>query len=115
MPNEQQREAWNSPNIGKEWSGAEPISDVATPIIFEALDLRPGERVLDLACGGGKTMVRAAQAVGESGRVTGVNISAGMIGLAVPLLQRRGLFRTAYEGETLRAHYGLEQPESQFD
>jgi FMN-dependent oxidoreductase (nitrilotriacetate monooxygenase family) len=33
----------------------------------------------------------------------------------VPLLQRRGLFRTAYEGETLRAHYGLTAPESQFD
>ena len=33
----------------------------------------------------------------------------------IPLLQQRGLFRTAYEGETLRAHYGLDQPESQFD
>ncbi len=33
----------------------------------------------------------------------------------IPLLQRRGLFRTAYEGETLREHYGLDQPESQFD
>ena len=32
----------------------------------------------------------------------------------IPLLQRRGLFRTAYEGETLRAHYGLAAPESQF-
>ena len=32
----------------------------------------------------------------------------------VPLLQRRGLFRTAYEGETLRAHYGLTAPASQF-
>ena len=29
----------------------------------------------------------------------------------VPLLQRRGLFRTAYEGETLRAHYGLARPD----
>jgi FMN-dependent oxidoreductase (nitrilotriacetate monooxygenase family) len=28
----------------------------------------------------------------------------------VPLLQRRGLFRTAYEGETLRSHFGLERP-----
>jgi FMN-dependent oxidoreductase (nitrilotriacetate monooxygenase family) len=28
----------------------------------------------------------------------------------VPLLQRRGLFRTAYDGATLRAHYGLERP-----
>ncbi len=32
----------------------------------------------------------------------------------IPLLQRRGLFRTAYEGATLRAHYGLAEPESQF-
>jgi hypothetical protein len=30
----------------------------------------------------------------------------------IPLLQRRGLFRTAYEGETLRAHYGLDRPGS---
>jgi FMN-dependent oxidoreductase (nitrilotriacetate monooxygenase family) len=32
----------------------------------------------------------------------------------IPLLQRRGLFRTAYEGATLRAHYGLAAPASQF-
>ena len=28
----------------------------------------------------------------------------------VPVLQRRGLFRTAYEGRTLREHYGLSRP-----
>ncbi|MFT4267724.1 MAG: LLM class flavin-dependent oxidoreductase [Xenophilus sp.] len=28
----------------------------------------------------------------------------------VPILQRRGLFRTAYEGTTLRGHLGLERP-----
>ena len=32
----------------------------------------------------------------------------------IPLLQRRGLFRTAYAGDTLRAHYGLLAPDSQF-
>jgi FMN-dependent oxidoreductase (nitrilotriacetate monooxygenase family) len=32
----------------------------------------------------------------------------------IPLLQRRGLFRTAYGGDTLRAHYGLAAPDSQF-
>lgn len=31
----------------------------------------------------------------------------------IPLLQRRGLFRTAYTGATLRAHYGLATPTSQ--
>jgi len=32
----------------------------------------------------------------------------------VPLLQRRGLFRTAYEGTTLRDHYGLDWPPTAF-
>ncbi|HEX3737043.1 MAG TPA: hypothetical protein VHV53_05830, partial [Solirubrobacterales bacterium] len=32
----------------------------------------------------------------------------------VPILQRRGLFRTEYEGATLREHYGLVRPESRF-
>ena len=37
--------------------------------------------------------------------------SAGVI----PLLQRRGLFRTEYTGTTLRDHYGLPLPASVFD
>src|SRR5581483_9734685 len=32
----------------------------------------------------------------------------------IPILQRRGLFRTAYDGTTLREHYGLEWPASVF-
>jgi FMN-dependent oxidoreductase (nitrilotriacetate monooxygenase family) len=32
----------------------------------------------------------------------------------VPLLQKRGLFRTAYTGETLRAQYGLARPDLRF-
>jgi FMN-dependent oxidoreductase (nitrilotriacetate monooxygenase family) len=36
-------------------------------------------------------------------------------GEVIPLLQRRGLFRTAYAGTTLREHYGLPLPESSFD
>jgi FMN-dependent oxidoreductase (nitrilotriacetate monooxygenase family) len=32
----------------------------------------------------------------------------------IPILQRRGLFRTAYEGKTLRDHYGLAWPTSAF-
>jgi FMN-dependent oxidoreductase (nitrilotriacetate monooxygenase family) len=32
----------------------------------------------------------------------------------IPLLQRRGLFRTAYSGATLREHYGLAWPQSAF-
>ncbi|KAF0815099.1 Nitrilotriacetate monooxygenase component A [Andreprevotia sp. IGB-42] len=32
----------------------------------------------------------------------------------VPILQERGLFRTEYAGSTLREHYGLSRPRSQF-
>ena len=32
----------------------------------------------------------------------------------VPILQERGLFRTEYTGSTLREHYGLSRPESQY-
>jgi FMN-dependent oxidoreductase (nitrilotriacetate monooxygenase family) len=33
----------------------------------------------------------------------------------IPLLQRRGLFRTQYAGKTLREHYGLASPKSAFE
>lgn len=32
----------------------------------------------------------------------------------VPLLRRRGIFRTHYQGRTLRGHFGLEVPQSRF-
>ena len=36
------------------------------------------------------------------------------VDLVVPELQRRGLFRTAYEGKTLRDNLGLKRPENQY-
>ena len=33
----------------------------------------------------------------------------------IPLLQRRGLFRTEYAGTTLREHYRLPRPNSAFE
>jgi FMN-dependent oxidoreductase (nitrilotriacetate monooxygenase family) len=36
------------------------------------------------------------------------------VDLVVPELQRRGLYRTAYESSTLRGHFGLERPANQF-
>ena len=37
------------------------------------------------------------------------------VDLVVPELQRRGLFRTEYEGTTLREHLGLARPRSFWD
>ncbi len=36
------------------------------------------------------------------------------IDLVVPELQRRGLFRTEYEGSTFREHFGLSRPDNRF-
>jgi ubiquinone/menaquinone biosynthesis C-methylase UbiE len=44
--------------------------------------LRPGETVLDLGCGGGFDCFLAAKAVGESGRVIGVDMTPEMISKA---------------------------------
>ena len=44
--------------------------------------LKAGETVLDLGSGGGKLCYIAAQVVGESGRVIGVDCNADMLGLA---------------------------------
>ena len=44
--------------------------------------LRPGERVLDLGSGGGLDCFLAAQHVGETGRVTGLDMTPDMLELA---------------------------------
>lgn len=47
-----------------------------------ATGVRPGDRVIDVACGSGKLAVELAAAVGPTGRVTGVDLSPGMIEVA---------------------------------
>ncbi len=44
--------------------------------------LKPGERVLDLGSGGGIDCFLAAQQVGETGHVTGLDMTPDMLGLA---------------------------------
>ncbi|NQV43352.1 MAG: LLM class flavin-dependent oxidoreductase, partial [Rhodospirillales bacterium] len=45
------------------------------------------------------------------------NLPAGLddfVDQVVPELQRRGIFRTEYEGKTLRENLGLPRPQNQF-
>ena len=48
-------------------------------LLFAAADLQPGEQVLDVGCGTGPTTRRAAELVGPTGAVTGVDISDDML------------------------------------
>jgi ubiquinone/menaquinone biosynthesis C-methylase UbiE len=52
------------------------------PLLVDAARLAPGERVLDVACGTGVVARIAAQRVGPAGRVIGVDLNPGMIGVA---------------------------------
>ena len=53
----------------------------ATDLLATAA-LRPGERVLDVACGTGIVARLAAPQVGATGRVVGVDVNAGMLAVA---------------------------------
>lgn len=58
----------------------------------------------------------------EAGAADGFNVMPpylpggleDFVSQVVPILQRRGLFRTEYTGRTLRDHYGLQHPDSRF-
>jgi ubiquinone/menaquinone biosynthesis C-methylase UbiE len=54
---------------------------VADDLVAQA-DLRPGERVLDVACGTGVVTRLAAKRVGATGAVTGLDIHPGMLAAA---------------------------------
>lgn len=51
----------------------------AQDLLLEMADLRPGERVLDVACGTGLVSVPAARAVGPAGEVLGTDLSDVMV------------------------------------
>src|SRR5215472_670779 len=58
----------------------------------------------------------------ESGAADGFNVMpaalpSGLEAFAehvIPIFRKRGLFRTEYTGQTLRDHYGIPRPDSQF-
>jgi FMN-dependent oxidoreductase (nitrilotriacetate monooxygenase family) len=58
----------------------------------------------------------------ESGAADGFNVMAPVLPSSlelfvdhvIPLLRKRGLFRTEYTGKTLRDHYGLPRPENRY-
>jgi ubiquinone/menaquinone biosynthesis C-methylase UbiE len=88
------------PMIGK------PLADD----LISAARLGPGERVLDVACGTGIVARLAADRVGPSGVVAGVDVNAGMLAVA----------RAASSGQTLIHWYetaaeAMPLPDASFD
>jgi SAM-dependent methyltransferase len=61
---------------------AAPFMAPFVEAILDAVDLYPGAKVLDLACGTGFAAHAAAARVGPAGRVSGADVNTGMIGVA---------------------------------
>ncbi|MCC6500823.1 MAG: methyltransferase domain-containing protein [Anaerolineales bacterium] len=58
---------------------------------LEALSAQPGEKILEIGFGTGHCLVSLARSVGAQGRVTGVDLSDGMLAIARERLQKEGL------------------------
>ncbi len=80
--NEAERRRWNDERWASLWPKRERMTDAISPYVLEAAALRPGERVLDIGCGGGRLSLAAARAVGTEGSVVGADLSAPLGALA---------------------------------
>jgi SAM-dependent methyltransferase len=83
--NTDQHEAWNGES-GRRWVlDAGRRDRVLAPVadaVLRSAGARPGERVLDVGCGCGVTTLAVADAVGDGGTATGIDLSQPMLDLA---------------------------------
>jgi len=75
--------------------------------LLEAAALAPGERVLDVACGSGASALPAAEIVGASGTVIGVDLAEELLVHARAKAVARGLSNVAFTAADFRDAAGL--------
>jgi ubiquinone/menaquinone biosynthesis C-methylase UbiE len=73
--------------------------------LVDRVGLRRGERVLDVACGTGVVARVAAERVGRTGRVAGIDINAVMLGVARSLQAGAGASVAFVQGSALSLPY----------
>ena len=91
-------------------TAVESFAGVANP--FSLGRLQPGERILDLGSGAGTDSLVAAQMVGASGRVTGIDMTPEMLERARRSAEAMGAVNVEFvEGEVERLPF----PDESFD
>ena len=68
-------------------------------VLIRSAQPRPGERVLDVACGTGIVARRVAPIVGENGSVVGLDLNPDMLAVARSAAEREGLAIQWHEGQ----------------
>lgn len=79
-----QRQNWN--NLANAWNKWGDVFEVGASHVnknlFEMAELKPGQRVIDIATGIGEPALSAAKIVGNEGSVVGIDIAEEMIAVA---------------------------------
>ncbi len=78
-------DAWSLPRAGPETYQAMQVPSIFEPLarmLLSRVALRPGQAVLDIACGTGVVTRLAAEAVGPDGTVVGVDFNQPMLDVA---------------------------------
>ena len=98
-----EREVYSITAPGYEKYGRKIFEAYARPLL-EGAALRPGQRVLDIACGTGIPSLPASQMVTPGGFVTGIDLAPGMVDLARKKAEEMGLNNVVFQeadGESL--------------
>jgi SAM-dependent methyltransferase len=92
--NDKPENAWTD-KAGSNWVKLQARTDAQLePLgtaVIEALAPRPGERVLDIGCGAGQTLLQLSERVGATGGVVGVDVSEPMLTAAREGVRRAGV------------------------
>ena len=106
-PNAEQIRYWNT-LAGETWARHQDKMDRQLSSLgqraMDALDIRAGDRVLDIGCGNGQTSLQLAERVGASGEVTGVDISQPMLAMARKRAAACGLGGLRFEEGDAQVH-----------
>lgn len=98
-------QAHNTPNTlkGEDWAGEMGAKWLSNLTLFEDMiapvgaallaraDFKPGERVIDVGCGGGGTTIAIARAVAPNGEVLGIDISPDLVAAATHRAKEAGV------------------------
>ncbi len=76
--------------------GVQFFADIGDQLVRDA-GLRSGQRVLDVGCGRGAVMFAAAEAVGTTGSVLGIDLAPSMVALAAADAAAAGLSNVSVE------------------
>jgi SAM-dependent methyltransferase len=105
--NQAEIDRWNGVG-GDTWAALSDRLDAMIGPLGEramaALAPAPGEKVIDIGCGCGRTTLELARRVGDGGQVLGVDVSAPMLEVARARAARAGLARAAFLEADAQTH-----------